>query len=335
MFQPRGLIANAHVQSLMTSGPWRKHVVSRKAQAYLDRTQAEVWRADDGTRLLGYRNHPPTTASDKPVPLVILIHGWEGSANSNYLLSAAHALDEANMATFRLNLRDHGESHHLNVGLFHSCRLFEVMDVVAKLSADWRLRFGEHVPVYLVGFSLGGNFTLRIAKRGAEVGLALSEAIAVSPVVRPVHVMNALEEGHFVYHQYFVKKWRKSLKIKQALFPNVYDFSEWFGLKRLSEQTEWLIGHYTEYPSGTAYLEGYSVAGDYLNDLHVPTVVLTAEDDPIIPIDDFDALPQANNLTIQVQPRGGHCGFIENWQMDSWVEQWLIRRFQMISESHL
>lgn len=326
-FNPHGLIANPHVQSMMTSGRLRRWRVGVKAREYLARTQAEVWRADDGSRLLGYRNRPVGLGEHEPAPLVILIHGWEGSSNSNYLLSAAHALDRAGLATFRLNLRDHGESHHLNVGLFHSCRLFEVMDVVAKVSKDWRERHGQDVPVYLVGFSLGGNFTLRVARRGEEVGLHLTEAVAISPVIRPIHVMDALEHGHFVYHQYFVSKWRKSLRIKQALFPLDYDFSEWFQYRRLSQQTEWLIDHYTEYPNVTDYLEGYSVAGDYLSGLDIPTTILTASDDPIIPISDFESLPSVDALTLSVHAKGGHCGFIENWQMDSWVERWLIHRF--------
>jgi predicted alpha/beta-fold hydrolase len=325
-FQPNGWIGHPHVQSLMTSGPWRRHVVGRSAQGFLSRTQTEVWRASDGTRLLGYRNHPSSVEITQSKPLVILIHGWEGSSQSNYLLSMANTLDQAGLATFRLNLRDHGDSHYLNVGLFHSCRLFEVMDVVAQLSADWRGRFGHDVPVYLVGFSLGGNFSLRVAKRGGEVGLSLSHAFAISPVIRPLHVMSALEHGPMVYHQYFVKKWRKSLKRKQALFPGDYDFTEWFKLNRLSEQTEWLIGHYTDYPNVTDYLEGYSVAGDYLRGLPIPTTILTAADDPIIPVDDFHRLSDDPNLEVVIEQKGGHCGFIENWRMQSWVEQWLLQR---------
>ena len=327
-FQPQGLIANAHVQSLLTSSPWRKRVVSQRARGYLERSQPEVWRADDGTRLLGYRNRPVTgqaSGSGQGQALVILIHGWEGSANSNYLLSAADTLDRAGLATFRLNLRDHGESHHLNVGLFHSCLLFEVLDVVGKIAADWRATHGD-VPIYLVGFSLGGNFTLRIARRAAEVDLHLTHAIAISPVIRPIHVMDALENGPFVYHQYFVRKWRRSLKTKQALFPNEYDFAPWFEYKRLSQQTEWLIGHYTDFPSVRDYLEGYSVAGDYLAGMETPTTILTSEDDPIIPASDFAQLPLSDRLQLSIQKKGGHCGFIESWQMDCWVERWLVDR---------
>ena len=323
-FQPRGLLTNTHVQSLMTSGPWRRHKVQQRAQAYLDNTQAEVWAANDGTRLLGYRNKP-TQAQSSPTPLVILIHGWEGSADSNYLLSAANTLDQAGWATFRLNLRDHGESHHLNLGLFHSCLLFEVLDVIAQLAADWRASH-PGAKVYLAGFSLGGNFTLRVARDAAKVDLKLDRAMAISPVIRPKHVMQALESGPAIYHRYFVNKWRRSLRQKQHLFPHDYDFSEWFKLARLNQQTAWLIDRYTEYPSLEDYLEGYSVAGDDLKDLATPTTILTAADDPIIPISDFETLEASDALSLDVQDRGGHCGFIESWSMTSWAERWLISK---------
>ncbi|MDR9389913.1 MAG: alpha/beta fold hydrolase [Wenzhouxiangella sp.] len=322
-FQPRGVIANTHVQSLMTSGPWRRRVVQRRAKRFLTDTQAEVWAASDGTRLLGYRNEPAQAVASPP-PLVILIHGWEGSADSNYLLSAATALDEAGWATFRLNLRDHGESHHLNLGLFHSCLLFEVLDVIGQLAADWRERH-PGAQVSLAGFSLGGNFTLRVARDAAQVGLKLDHAMAISPVIRPKHVMHALETGPSIYHRYFVNKWRRSLRTKQALFPRDYDFSEWLQLSRLNQQTAWLIDRYTDYPSVEDYLEGYSVARDNLSNLATPTTILTAADDPIIPIEDFETLEASDALALNVQDKGGHCGFIENWSMDSWAERWLIR----------
>ncbi len=323
-FQPRGVLANAHVQSLMTSGPWRRRVVQRRAQRFLRHTQPEVWAANDGTRLLGYRNAPAAQTTSS-APLVILIHGWEGSADSNYLLSAATALDEAGAATFRLNLRDHGESHHLNLGLFHSCLLLEVCDVVGQLAADWRQRH-PGASVYLVGFSLGGNFTLRVARDAAQAGVALDHAMAISPVIRPKHVMHALETGPAVYHRYFVNKWRRSLRIKQRLFPHDYDFSEWFQLPRLNQQTAWLIERYTDFACLDDYLEGYSVAGDSLQHLATPTTILTAADDPIIPIRDFETLNASDALALDVQDRGGHCGFISDWSMHSWAERWLIRR---------
>ncbi|MGY6553792.1 MAG: YheT family hydrolase [Wenzhouxiangella sp.] len=318
-FRPRGWLANTHVQSLMTSGPWRKYHVQRRARAYLARSQPELIRCWDGTRLLGFRARPLKARSEQAPPLVILLHGWEGSADSNYLLSSAVALDAAGFATFRLNFRDHGPTHHLNEGLFHSCRLAEVADAVAQICAAH-----AQGPTFLVGFSLGGNFALRIARVAPEYGFKLARAVAVSPVVRPLHVLDALENGLAVYHRYFVYKWRRSLKIKQQLFPQAYDLSDWMRVKNLRAQTEWLVEHLTPFPTLHDYLEGYSIAGDYLSGLATPSLIISAADDPIIPVSDFRELPRIPALELELLARGGHCGFIDSWRMHSWIEQKLI-----------
>ena len=80
--------------------------------------------------------------------LVILIHGWEGSAESTYLQLMAHHLYAAGISVYRLNLRDHGDSHHLNEDLFHSCRLDEVVAAIEQLAQ----RFSTQ-KIYLLGFS--------------------------------------------------------------------------------------------------------------------------------------------------------------------------------------
>jgi len=316
-YLPRGLLGNAHIQSLLTSGPLRRRRVQRAASYYLSRSEREVHEADDGTRLLGFRN--VAIESGRRNALVILLHGWEGSSESNYLLAAARSLDAAGFDTFRLNFRDHGPSHHLNLELFHSCRLQEVLDVVRNLRRDY-----TEGPVFLVGFSLGGNFALRVARSAPGAGFALDQVIAVSPVIRPHHVLDALEDGLAIYHAYFVRKWRNSLRTKQALYPEHFRLDEWFRLKKLRSQTDWLVRNMTEFPDLNAYLEGYSVAGDYLADLNTPTLIITAEDDPIIPVTDFHALPRPDALRIELLDKGGHCGFLENWRLESWIEKRLI-----------
>ncbi|TVS14066.1 MAG: alpha/beta fold hydrolase [Wenzhouxiangella sp.] len=318
-FKPQGWLANPHVQSLLTSGPWRKLALKRRARDYLVRSRAELWRAWDGTRLLGFRNRPLLTEQNRPRGLVILLHGWEGSAESNYMLSTALALDAAGFETFRLNFRDHGPTHHLNEDLFHSCRLAEVIDVIAQL----RRACGDR-PVFLAGFSLGGNFALRVARAAPDYGFDLARTVAVSPVIRPRHVLDALENGWAVYHHYFVRKWRRSLKIKQSLYPDRYDLAAWFRITDLRGQTRWLVDNLTPFGGLDEYLEGYSIGGDYLDGLESSTLIITAADDPIIPVSDFHGLPDIPALDVELLERGGHCGFIDSWRMHSWIEQRLI-----------
>ena len=91
---------------------------------------------------------------------MILIHGWEGSAEAMYVMSTAQRLMEQGFDVFRLNPRDHGPSHHLNPELFHSNRIGEVVGAVGALAERYRPE-----ALMLAGFSLGGNFCLRVAAR--------------------------------------------------------------------------------------------------------------------------------------------------------------------------
>ncbi len=315
-FRPGGLLANRHLQSLLSSSPWRKRRVLRRTIEYRSRQAREVLTTPERVRLLGYRNIPAVPNG----ALTILLHGWEGSAESNYILDTALALDQAGFETFRLNFRDHGDSHHLNEGLFHSCRLEEVVDAIALLA-------GRHDagPVFLAGFSLGGNFALRVARHAPGKGANLDRVVAISPVIRPRHVLDALAAGLSLYEQYFVRKWRRSLKRKQQLYPERYNLRRWFRHRRLDDQTRHLVADHTEFPDLSAYLEGYSIAGDYMSGLEIPSLIITAADDPIIPIADLDLIAAVDALEIEVWPHGGHCGFLSDWRLESWIAQRIVR----------
>jgi predicted alpha/beta-fold hydrolase len=268
-----------------------------------------------GVRLLAHY-----TAAAPAAPLIILIHGWEGSAESVYLLAATQQFHAAGYSVLRLNLRDHGASHHLNEDLFHSCRLQEVVDAVGWAAAHYR-------PDRLLvgGFSLGGNFALRVAAVAPENGIKLDRVLAVCPVLDPTEAMDALDSGWFVYRWYFLQKWRASLMKKMAAFPEVYDFSKLRSFSTLTEMTEHFVVNHTEYATLHDYLNGYSLLHGRLAKLEVDSRVLLAADDPIIPVAGLHALDGIPALHAEVVRYGGHCGFLESWRLESWVNDWLLR----------
>ena len=85
-----------------------------------------------------------------------------------------------------------------------------------------------------------------------------------------------------------------------------------------------LITRYTEFRTLDEYLDGYSIAGDRLATLRVPASILTAQDDPIIPIEDFQSLALPSNVQLDIAPFGGHCGFIRDWSLKSYAEDYLV-----------
>ena len=171
----------------------------------------------EGIRLLGFMSRQPRTHHKG---LVILLHGWEGSSESTYIRTTGRFLFRRGFDVFRLNLRDHGPSHHLNTGIFYAVLLDEVVDAVRQIS---EAENGK--PVCLVGFSLGGNFALRIAKKCALQPITgLKQVVAVSPVLDPDKATDRIDNSRFIL-KYFLKKWRRSLAIKQRLYPQHYDFT--------------------------------------------------------------------------------------------------------------
>jgi uncharacterized protein len=251
-----------------------------------------------------------------------LLHGWEGSAESTYVLSLGSLLLDHGFDLVRLNLRDHGATHHLNREIFHSCRLPEVVGATRALA----LRFAG-ARLFLAGFSLGGNFMLRVAA-DARAPAAIAGAAAVSPVLDPEATLRALEDGPAIYRRSFVRRWSRSLRRKQRAWPGVHDFDDMLRLGQLRAMTAGLVAQCTEFPSLAAYLSGYAVTGDRLATLRVPASLLLAEDDPIVPWADLTRLAASAQLTVVRTRYGGHCGFVAGVARPSVADRFVLEQFE-------
>ena len=263
-------------------------------------------------RLLGFYSPSPTP----PRGVAILLHGWEGSADSRYMLATGALAHRLGYDVFRLNFRDHGGTHALNEGLFHSCRIDEVVAAVACIT--------ERHPAprtVLIGYSLGGNFALRVAVRARRAGLALDRVIAICPVLCPHATMRALDNGLWIYRRHFLHRWRRSLTLKAAAFPHLYDFGDLTRFRTLTAMTAFFVDRYTEFGSLDAYLDGYALTGEVLAPLDVSARLIAAIDDPVIPSADLARIARSPALEITLAPAGGHCAFIENLRLGSWLDR--------------
>ncbi len=316
-FRPARWLRNHHLQSMLASTPWRRGRVRRRAAAMMAAQRELLLDCGDGVTLQCFHSSP-AHSNGRPV---VLLHGWEGSAESLYVLSLAQLLFAHRFEVLRLNLRDHGETHHLNRDLFHSCRLAEVTGAVHALQQHFPDR-----PLQLVGFSLGGNFMLRVAAQARTVGLNLAGVIAVSPVLDPVGTLVALQGGLPGYERYFVRKWLRSLRKKQATWPAAYDFRTLARMRDLKLMTAELVRSHTEFPTLDDYLNGYAITGSRLAGLTVPASIVTSLDDPIIPAEGIANLARPAALTLTVTRYGGHCGFFERLSGETWLERRILRQ---------
>ncbi len=297
---------------MLASTSWRGARLLKGAAPLLESSRELLLECGAGVRLQCFASSPPEPRG----PPVVLLHGWEGSADSLYVVSLAQRLFARGFEVLRLNLRDHGDTHHLNQELFHSCRLPEVTGAVRALQRR------SDGPLTLVGFSLGGNFMLRVAAEARTAGLELARVIAVSPVLEPAETLVALEGNFPGYERYFVRKWMRSLSKKQTAWPALYDFRELARMRSLRRMTAELVRGYSEFPTLEDYLNGYAVTGARLASLEVPTRILTSLDDPIIPAGAVARLARPPALSITLTRYGGHCGFFEQLgSRPTWLER--------------
>lgn len=317
-FRPPAFIRSAHVQTILASSKFR----ARGKNQMRDAARETIIETDDGTRLLGFHSTRPTGPEKG---LVILLHGWEGSSDSTYILRTAEILYQNGYNIFRLNFRDHGASHHLNRGIFYAVLLEEVLQGVRQAA-----RLSGGLPVFLVGFSLGGNFVLRILRNCIDRPIkGLCHAVSISPVLDPRKSTSKIDR-YPIIKSYFLKKWRTALEKKQSIFPDLYDFDHAFSHKTLQEVTDTLLAEYSDYASSAEYFKAYSVLNGAIENISIPTTIIAAADDPIIPIEDFENL-KINDLTnLVIQPYGGHNGFLTNWSLESWYERQLVGLFDAI-----
>lgn len=307
-FSPHPLARPAHFQTIASS------LVHPAGRALTAAARAVILETEAGVRLAGV--YSPQPAGKQPRGLVLLLHGWLGSAQSGYVVAMGDHLYRQGYAVFRLNLRDHGDTHALNFGVFRSDMLDEVVAATRQVAA-----LAPAQPLHLIGASLGGNFALRLAWQFNQTPLPnLQHTIAISPAIDPLQTTLSLDNGPWVYLAYFRRKWRRTLQKKQALFPQLYDFSEALAAPTCMGMTEAFMRRYSPYPDARAYFAQYTITPAMLAAMRTPVTLITAADDPIVPVHNFKPFAGINGaVRLYIQPYGGHVGFVDVLPWRYWL----------------
>jgi len=316
-FTPPFYLRSAFAQTLLAS----RKIGAQGKNPMLDSAREVILNLLDDIKLQGFYS-PQANRPTKGV--VTLLHGWEGSANSVYILRTGRFFYENGFSVFRLNYRDHGDTHHLNPGLFYAILLDEVFGAVQQVA-----QYESGLPFYLVGFSMGGNFALRIARKCAEQPIRnLKHITSISPVLDPEKSTKAID-SYPLLRKYFREKWSRSLLKKQTCFPDLYDVREVLTLRTIEEMTDAMLQRYSEYKSSSDYFRRYAVLGDALTRLTVPVTMITAQDDPIIPVEDFYNLKLHPSTELIIHRYGGHNGFLQALSGRTWYEKRIMDRWKM------
>jgi predicted alpha/beta-fold hydrolase len=312
-------LRNGHVQTVLARQLRPESLAVRLEQPVLLDAGMDVTGADPAgsVRLLGYYNAPLRQTG--PRGLVLLLHGWEGSSHSPDVRMSADALLKAGYAVFRLNLRDHGPNLHydrysLNPGLFLPTYFEEVECAVRQIA----LLAGDR-PFTIVGGSMGGNFALRLGLAHRERPIRqLTRIVALCPLVNPSASVRIIDSNP-AYREFFRQRWLHSLKAKQRLFPDLHDFTAAYRRTHLMAITEHVVPLKSPWQGVEEYFSHYTVGSDDMRRLDVPTTIIAARDDLIIPVRDIEAFAESDVLRVFIHPTGGHMGFVDLLPYRRWL----------------
>ncbi|KPK39088.1 MAG: alpha/beta hydrolase [Gammaproteobacteria bacterium SG8_47] len=313
-FQPAWWLPGPHCQTLWPT------LLRRRICSSLSRQRLEL---DDGD-FLDLDWAPPGNG-----PVVLVVHGLEGSARSHYIGGLLGELHNAGMHAVVMHLRGcSGEPNRLA----RSYHAGETADLAAAVTAI-RTRYPDR-RIAAVGFSLGGNALLKwLAELGAAAPLSAAAAVSV-PFDLAAAAQKLNRGSSRLYQYYLLRALRRSLRRKAARTPMPINMA-----RALKATTIWEFDDLV-----TAPLHGFADAADYyarssstacLSDIQVPTLILHACDDPFLPP---HAIPAAKALapaiTMEISQHGGHVGFVSGWR--PWRPQyWHERRIRDYLETTL
>lgn len=318
-FKSLPFISGGHRQTLAA------FLVKGKRPPY--RAVQHTFDLDDFDRTILHDDCPPGWTDADPVAL--MLHGLAGCHASDYMVRIASKLNQMGVRTFRMDHRDCGAAQGMAQQPYHSGKSEDLL-------AAWQMvrRLCPHSPAAVMGFSLSANIVVKTAGTcgwSTDDAAAPRCAVAVNPPIDLEQCSQSLgRRSNRIYDKYFVKLLTRDVRRRMTNFPSSPK-PQWKTLPKTLREFDELY---------TAPIAGFESAADYyarcsgnqfVESIRIPTLILTAADDPIVPPDAFRELPTVAGVTVHIAASGGHLGYLGRKQSDPdrrWMDwrviQWLM-----------
>jgi predicted alpha/beta-fold hydrolase len=321
-FEPRRGLSNGHLQTIM--GNFLPRPAFRLASV------AETVEVDpaDGSRVLCHCHWQDEGGQADPGRAgrltLVLVHGLEGSADSQYIQGIAMRAWAAGCNVIRMNMRNCGGTEALTPTLYHSGLSGDVGAVVSRFTE----RFGLE-RVALAGYSMGGNLVLKLAGEWGS-GPPLVAVAAVCPAIDLAVGADALHEPlNRGYEWRFLRGLMARYARKAELFPSIYATSREIGpVRSIREFDGKIVARYWRFRDADDYYHR-AASARVVDRIAVPTLILCAQDDPFIRLTaETRAKLLANPHIVFAETRhGGHCAYLSRDRGNEihWAEAAAIR----------
>jgi predicted alpha/beta-fold hydrolase len=308
-FVPRRFLRNGHLQTILGNFLPRENQLSEPSVELVEVSAATDMQI--ATEVLCKCHWQPAEVRARR-PTAILVHGLEGSADSQYVVGNANKLWRAGANVIRMNMRNCGgadyEMARHTPTLYHSGLSGDVGAVMRHFLDQERLE-----SIALIGYSMGGNLVLKLAgELGAEAPRQLHSVVGVSPAIDLGPSASALHRPeNRIYERRFLRALVRRYRRKVSLFPRVYDANRADGIRSLRDFDDRITALYSGFDSAEDYYFRASAAR-VVDRIAVPALILHSLDDPFVTItSETLAKLEMNSKIALLQPEhGGHCAFL-------------------------
>ncbi len=290
------LFRNPHIQTI-AAHYWKRPAARAPVERHFITTEP-------GVQVLVETQRPPVDSRGD----VVMVHGLEGSGSAGYIRSLSAAAVAAGYAAHRFHMRTCGGTEHLCRTLYHAGLTGDLLAVVQQLRG----------PVFLVGFSLGGNVVLKLAgESGEDARGRIAGVCAVStPLDLAACARRIAEPENRVYEARFVRRMRARLCATRRYTPR--DFA---GIRTVMDLDDRITAPSFGFGNAANYYRTQSAIG-YVDAIRVPTLLIQAKDDTFIPFGIFESAAVRSNPRIELlaTEHGGHLGFLGRRPHRLWAD---------------
>jgi uncharacterized protein len=324
-FRPRRFLTNGHLQTIAGNYLARVNALPAPEDQLVEVSPATANQI--ASQVLCHCHWQPEKVRAER-PTAIIVHGLEGSSDSQYVVGNSNKLWRAGCNIVRMNMRNCGGTEALSSTLYHSGLSNDVLVVMNFFVAQYGLR-----SMSLIGYSMGGNLVLKLAgELGTSAPEVLRSVIGVSPAVDLDASADALHlPVNRLYELKFLHNLLNRFRRKAVLFPRAYDRNRATGIRSLREFDDRITALYSGFTSAQDYYDR-AAAARVVDRIAVPTLVLHAVDDPFVRLtsESRDKLNANPKITLLESQRGGHCAFLAqpdeaNGYDGYWAEHTLLR----------
>ena len=273
--------------------------------------RAVEYQTESDVRVLVHSQRPEWPARGE----IVIVHGLEGSSNAGYARSLAHAALSAGYAAHRVNLRSCGGTESLALSNYHSGQTGDVRQVLSELKKSTKL------PIFLCGFSLGGNVSLKLAGELSETAL-IAGVCAVSTPIDLAACATALgRRDNLIYDRRFLWSLTRKIRRRARQAPQLYSTEPLKNIRTIYDFDDFYTAKLFGFGTAANYYRTQS-SNQFLERIRVPALVIVAKDDPLVPFEVYDhpAFRENPRLNLLAVEHGGHLGFIARARPRFWLD---------------